>query len=401
MNTPSNRTAAAPASTPGVTTTQILTARIVASMEATEAAPKVLVVDDSRLVRASIIKHLRGVFEYVEETDGQSAWESIVLDPSIRVVISDLSMPKLDGYQLLEKIRSSPLQRIRDLPVVIISGDEHEAAKAARLGATEFITKGVTTVELLSRLEVLMNLQQKSAALEETRDAPVIHDGNTGLASIAMLDVESDKMWSFTRRHSIDFTVMCVRLDEIKGLPADAHAVRDTIRQRVFGFIAEMLTKAMRREDCIAQTSEGEFIVAAMGISPNGAIKFANRLLQAVNRARVQHAGNQLSITATFGIAAASQARANNVADLRRMATRRTSMGQKLGGNRVIGMLEEGQASGTFTVDDLGLPKMTIAEALNLLARGRDWDVKPHLNLLRTQLEPLLELLQHHKTPSL
>jgi len=62
---------------------------------------RVLVVDDSRLVRASIIKHLKGVFDYVETSDGEAGWEQIVLDPSIRVVVSDLSMPKLDGYQLL------------------------------------------------------------------------------------------------------------------------------------------------------------------------------------------------------------------------------------------------------------------------------------------------------------
>ncbi|HEU4621503.1 MAG TPA: response regulator [Burkholderiaceae bacterium] len=385
------------ASSPGVTTTQVLTARIVAALDGVSGGAKVLIIDDSRLVRASIIKHLKGVFDYVEAGDGQVAWETIVLDPMIRVVLSDISMPKLDGYQLLEKIRGSSLSRIRNLPVVIISGDEQEAAKAARLGATEFITKGVSTVELLSRLEVLMQLQNKSEALEEAREQPVIRHDDTGLASVAMLDVEAEKMWSFTRRHGIDLTVICVRLDEIKGLPPEAHAVRETIRGRVFAFIAEMLTKAIRREDCIARTADGEFLVAAMGISPTGAIKFATRLSQAVARARVQHAGSDLSITATFGIAAASQTRADSVADLRRIAIRRADMGQKMGGNRVVGMVEEGNASGVFTIDDQDLPRMTIAEALNLIARGRQFEVLPHLKSLAEQARPLLALIEREQ----
>lgn len=381
----------------GVGVTQVLNARLAAPVAPVTAAPKVLVVDDSRLVRASITKHLRGAFDYIEAGDGQAGWEAIVLDPSIRVVLSDLTMPKLDGYQLLEKIRSSPLPRIRTMPVVIISGDEEEAAKASALGATEFITKGVSTVELLARIEVLMKLSHKQEQLDhvqETAQAP--HDAS-GLATRAFLDVEADKMWTFTRRHGIDFVVMCVQLDDVHGLAPEAAAIRTSIRERVFGFIAEMLAKAIRREDCVARTGDNEFVVAAMGISPNGAIKFAQRLSQAIARARVNHAGNELTITASFGIAAASQSQADGVEALRAVASRRCAMAKKLGGNRVVGMVEEGTASGTFTVDDLELPAMTIAEALNLIARGRDREVVPHVRSLQMQLKPLLDLLKKHR----
>ncbi|HNQ76252.1 MAG TPA: response regulator, partial [Pseudothauera hydrothermalis] len=94
------------------------------SDEVKEALPKVLIVDDSRMVRASIVRHLRDRFQVREEVDGEAGWEALVIDPEIQLVITDIGMPRLDGYGLLERIRSSKLSRVRDLPVVVISGEE-------------------------------------------------------------------------------------------------------------------------------------------------------------------------------------------------------------------------------------------------------------------------------------
>ena len=74
--------------------------------------PRVLICDDSRIVRASIAQHLRDRFEMREVKDGEAAWQAILLDSSIRVVISDLTMPKVDGFELLES--SAQLQGAAD-----------------------------------------------------------------------------------------------------------------------------------------------------------------------------------------------------------------------------------------------------------------------------------------------
>ena len=76
-----------------------------------------------------IVKHLRGHFDYREEADGEAGWQAIVLDHSVRAVITDSAIPVLDGYGLLARIRNSRLARIRDIPVIMISGDEEEAAR--------------------------------------------------------------------------------------------------------------------------------------------------------------------------------------------------------------------------------------------------------------------------------
>ena len=60
--------------------------------------PRVLIVDDSRMVRATLIKHIRSHYDYREEGDGEAAWQVVVLDHAIQAIICDLSMPVLDGW---------------------------------------------------------------------------------------------------------------------------------------------------------------------------------------------------------------------------------------------------------------------------------------------------------------
>ncbi|MBV8664959.1 MAG: response regulator [Burkholderiaceae bacterium] len=131
-----------------------------ASLEENLRKPRILIADDSRLVRAVLIKRIEGLFEFREAVDGEQAWEILLGDAEIRVVISDLTMPRLDGYGLLQRIRTSDLARIRELPVVVVSGSdevaERERAKAA--GADDLITKGIGAAQLLSRLDVLARL---------------------------------------------------------------------------------------------------------------------------------------------------------------------------------------------------------------------------------------------------
>lgn len=106
--------------------------------------PVVLVVDDSRFVRASIARALGNDFALQQADSGERAWELLLLDDSIRAVLSDLTMPGIDGFELLRRVRGSMLDRIRGIPFAVLSGaDEAEPRERARqLGADRFVVKG-------------------------------------------------------------------------------------------------------------------------------------------------------------------------------------------------------------------------------------------------------------------
>ena len=152
------------------------------SETAVSALPRVLIVDDSRMVRASIVKLIKGKFDVREEGDGEAGWQTLMLDPSVQVLISDLSMPKLDGYGLLQRVRASEIARIREMPVIMISGDEDESARnrAKEYGATDFITKGIGTSELLARLDAQVRMAETRSELE-AMSKQVMVDTESGL----------------------------------------------------------------------------------------------------------------------------------------------------------------------------------------------------------------------------
>ncbi|HNL21178.1 MAG TPA: response regulator, partial [Rhodocyclaceae bacterium] len=144
--------------------------------------PRVLIVDDSRLVRVSLVRSLQGQYEVREEGDGEAAWQTLVLDHSIQAVISDLQMPKLDGYQLLEKVRTSKLRRLQEMPFILVSGEEteEERQKAKAMGVSDFISKGSGAAELLTRVDRLLELTRIRQSLGEGREQ-MVQDPATGL----------------------------------------------------------------------------------------------------------------------------------------------------------------------------------------------------------------------------
>ncbi|MFP4245365.1 MAG: response regulator [Ectothiorhodospira sp.] len=106
--------------------------------------PAVLVVDDSRVMRQALRKILGREYTVHEAVDGEAAWEVLQAEPGIRCVFTDLSMPRLDGYGLLQRIRESGEGHLERLPVVVVTGNEDAAAtrvQAESRGADAVVMK--------------------------------------------------------------------------------------------------------------------------------------------------------------------------------------------------------------------------------------------------------------------
>lgn len=113
----------------------------------------ILVVDDSRTVRASINKVLRSTYNIVQAEDGEDAWDKLVALPKVNMVISDIMMPKLDGYGLICRIRAAEKPEIKNLPIVVITSSEDDLTRerAHACGANDFIIKPVSAADMMQR----------------------------------------------------------------------------------------------------------------------------------------------------------------------------------------------------------------------------------------------------------
>lgn len=96
--------------------------------------PRVLIIDDSRVVRVSLKKVLSNEFDIIEAEDGEEGWAALLADRRIQVVLTDAAMPRLDGYALIARIRAHDDVRINDIPVNMVTAADDEAARQRALG---------------------------------------------------------------------------------------------------------------------------------------------------------------------------------------------------------------------------------------------------------------------------
>jgi chemotaxis protein histidine kinase CheA len=121
-----------------------------------EGAQRVLVADDSRTLReAAALLLQQGGYRVETATDGWEAWD-LLQDQPFDLLLTDLEMPRLDGWELLGRIRRHP--NLRHLSVLIMSsrtGETHRQ-RALVLGADDFIGKPLRRRMLLDSVRALL-----------------------------------------------------------------------------------------------------------------------------------------------------------------------------------------------------------------------------------------------------
>ena len=123
---------------------------------------RVLVADDSSVVRALYVACLeRAGYEVVHCGNGREALQ-MVMNYMPDAVLSDISMPELDGVQLIEEIRALDDDMLAAIPVVLITAwdDDDERARANKVGAAKILLKPVDAKDLREALEEAINTAQ-------------------------------------------------------------------------------------------------------------------------------------------------------------------------------------------------------------------------------------------------
>ena len=118
-----------------------------------------LIVDDERAVRQLLIRGFEGEHYHIEEaSDGRSALDKLKTD-EFDIVISDISMPKMDGLGLLAEIK----RNYPDTAVILISGypDEYYDQDVAKSGADGYITKPFESEDIFRAVNSLAERKRK------------------------------------------------------------------------------------------------------------------------------------------------------------------------------------------------------------------------------------------------
>lgn len=342
---------------------------------------RILVVDDSRLVRMALARNLKGSFDVREEGDGEAAWQQLLLDHSIRAVISDLQMPKLDGAGLLQRVRASKQRRLQEMPFIVVSGEEteEERERVRVLGASDFVTKGAGSAEILTRLNNLLALSSARENLEAGRES-MVQDPSSGLFSRKYLEHQASQALSHAARSGVDLCIMVLGFDAFDRV---CERLGPDLAERVGTRFAKMLAGKVRTEDSLGHFGPGQFAIVAPGTSPLVFTAFAERVREAVEVAHVPVQGQPVSLTVSIGVASVPVDQADTAPALLELAGRRMREGMQAGGNRIVA--GDGVPA--------KLRQLKLQRALELIAAHRSEVVRPHLGQLGVEILPLLHLM--------
>jgi len=141
----------------------------------TDDKPWVLIVDDSRVVRRTIMNQLGPGFHVLEAGDGAAGWRMLRQNSRVEAVITDIQMPEMDGYSFICKVRAMDDPALRDIPMIVITSAEDEITRerAYACGANDFILKPFHADQLLPCVQNQISEYRKLTAEGLTADAPV------------------------------------------------------------------------------------------------------------------------------------------------------------------------------------------------------------------------------------
>jgi len=293
-------------------TTAVLTAR---------SAGRVLVVDDSAVIRQAISKMLKVDFEVVVANDGEAGWDALTQASDIGVLITDIEMPRLDGYAFICRVRASDEPGIRDLPIIVITGadDEETKARAFACGATDFITKPLNLAQLQACTQAYMRFE---------KPLPENEDPTDGLLGRRAFNEQGQALWGQVETQG-PLALLAIAIDKVRILYREYgdEKMETLVKHAVTVIGAEVPPQGAH----FARLGGAEFGILVSGMSKAQALTLGQRLV-GVLAARPVLDGKILSMS--VGVASSEEGLESFVA-LGQMAEDRLKRAVALGGNRV------------------------------------------------------------------
>lgn len=260
---------------------------------------KVLVVDDSSFFRQVIVDLLAvHRFQIFTATDGVDALRVVEEHPDIKLVITDFSMPQMDGFMLTQRLRAKYSRE--DMAIIGISakGENLLAARFIKHGANDFIIKQTfLTEEFYSRVNQCMDSLENVRIIREA----AITDYLTGLYNRRYFFDVGYKLFASAARKSITLSCAMIDIDHFKKVnDTYGHDVGDQVLQHIAG----LLQKRLRATDIVARMGGEEFCVLAVNVDAGYVEGLFEELRRRVDESTFEISdGQQLDLTVSIGVA--------------------------------------------------------------------------------------------------
>ncbi|MDG1580185.1 diguanylate cyclase [Pseudomonas sp. GOM6] len=244
--------------------------------------PKLLVVDDQPLnirVLNELFRHDHDVFM---ATRGEQAI-AICREQRPDLVLLDVVMEGMDGYQVCRELQADPLTR--DIPIIFVSakGEEEDEAFGLELGAVDYISKPFNSNIVRARAKTHLTLKLQSDYLRSLTRL----DGMTGIANRRCFDDNLNNAWAQACRSGSPLSLLMIDIDYFKRYNDHyGHQQGDLCLKQVAMALAGATS---RPSDLVARYGGEEFACLLPDTQQEGAILIARKMLTEVEALAIAH----------------------------------------------------------------------------------------------------------------
>ena len=256
----------------------------------------VLVVDDDadKVNLLEVALRMEG-YDVRSACNGKEALAAVESYPP-DLIITDVMMPEMDGYELARRIRRNPQTRF--IPLILQTAGRHGAEDVrlgAEVGALGFITDPTDLDLLLGRARTLLDFK----AYLDTCEEAAFTDHLSGLANRRQFERQLEREIARTDRYGHPFSLLMLDIDQFKKVnDAFGHEAGDEAIRR----LAKTLQEGIRGIDLAARIGGEEFALILTETALDRATEVAERLRLAIKAVQIPRIG---AITASLGVAAA------------------------------------------------------------------------------------------------
>jgi diguanylate cyclase (GGDEF)-like protein len=290
------------------------------------AGRRVLVVEDDLSLASVLVSSLQDDGYLVDQAgDGAGGLRQAAENPP-DVVLLDVNMPGLNGFETAQKLRESPATS--HVPILFLSGsgDLPQRVRSVHLEDVDFLPKPFSLDELLTRLHRASN----QAAAHQKLRLEAEHDELTGLANLRVLRVRLTSECARFERYGSPTTVVMVDVDKLKRINDEHGHVAGSVALRG---VADVLRHEARETDLPARYGGDEFVVLLPHTTLQEGEAFAKRALAHI--ARLNPGG--VPVTVSLGVASARTGMGTRCdEDVLRRADAAAYHAKRLGGNQMF-----------------------------------------------------------------
>ncbi len=214
----------------------------------------VLIVDDTATTVAILSACLKDNYHLKTARNGEQCLKQVKLSPQPDLILLDIEMPDMNGYQVSEKLKADPTTS--HIPIIFITArlDVEDEEKGFAHGAVDYITKPIHPPIVAARVKTHVTMKKQKDILERI----ALHDQLTDLYNRHfLLNVAKQKI-SAALRHQFAISIMMIDIDHFKSInDQHGHPAGDSVLKAV----AKVLKKEYRDEDIAARFGGEEFVI--------------------------------------------------------------------------------------------------------------------------------------------